>query len=97
MLWLKLFCSLLFPAIAYAQDDVNGTFFNPPSAGDVGVFNKNPAYKIGDTLQVRWQTDFANISLVLWQYESEDFEYLLRTHITAVIPYVHFANQLFIS
>ena len=79
MLWLKLAWGLLLPALVYSQDQKNGTFFNPPDeSGDTGDFSTNPVYKIGDTLQVRWQTDFTNISLVLWQDESDTFEYLLR-------------------
>lgn len=67
---------IAFIGLVVAQSD--GVFYNPPTPGPTGEFLQNPIYVIGQTVQIRWAVSYDKISLVLWQNNNNDFEYLLR-------------------
>ncbi|KAH9903679.1 hypothetical protein F4778DRAFT_94638 [Xylariomycetidae sp. FL2044] len=47
-------------------------FLRPPDSGPNGDFSDNPTYKIGDTLNIQWDTNLKEVDLLLWQSPDDD-------------------------
>ncbi|TDZ21425.1 hypothetical protein Cob_v005579 [Colletotrichum orbiculare MAFF 240422] len=44
-------------------------FLRPPSPGPMEDFRDNPVYTLGDTVDLRWETSFAAVDVMLWQQQ----------------------------
>ena len=53
--------------MAVAMGEPDGYFINPPLAGAALDYTENPAYYVGETVQLQWSTGLEDISLALWQ------------------------------
>lgn len=71
-----------------------GIFYNPPTGGPIHVYKDNPVYELGQTVQLRWATSLEYLSLMLWQNDNPDYEWLQSTLLMPQqLPYlegVHF-------
>ncbi|KAE8381264.1 hypothetical protein BDV26DRAFT_255676 [Aspergillus bertholletiae] len=63
-----------------------GIFYNPPTGGPIHVYKDNPVYELGQTVQLRWATSLEFLSLMLWQNDNPDYEWL-QTNLTGVTTY----------
>lgn len=53
---------LLFRSVLSAN-----VFFNPPASGQNSYHADNHVYSLGDNINIRWETDFEAMDLILWQ------------------------------
>jgi hypothetical protein len=71
---MKLFLILLLTCgIVLAEP---GIFYNPPTGGPIHEYQDNPVYTLGKTVQLRWDTTLEIISIMLWQNDNSDFEWV---------------------
>ncbi|OGM51372.1 hypothetical protein ABOM_000108 [Aspergillus bombycis] len=63
-----------------------GIFYNPPTGGPIHVYKDNPVYELGQTVQLRWATSLEYLSLMLWQNDNPDYEWL-QTNLSGVTTY----------
>ncbi|KAE8334003.1 hypothetical protein BDV39DRAFT_165520 [Aspergillus sergii] len=80
-LWFALAILAYFPVAAEP-----GIFYNPPTGGPIHVYKDNPVYELGQTVQLRWATSLEYLSLMLWQNDNSDYEWL-QTNLTGVTTY----------
>ncbi|PGH13426.1 hypothetical protein AJ79_03705 [Helicocarpus griseus UAMH5409] len=81
--------SLLFALILLIYPCVGaepGIFYNPPTGGPIHEYKDNPIYELGQTVQLRWATTLEYFSLVLWQNDNPQFEWI-QTNITGITTY----------
>ncbi|KAJ5720919.1 uncharacterized protein N7483_008853 [Penicillium malachiteum] len=79
LFWLLSFISPLVVA-------KSGVFYNPPTGGKIHDYTKNPVYTLGQTLQMRWTTTLASFSILLWQNDNADYEWV-QTDISNLTSY----------
>ncbi|KAE8355893.1 hypothetical protein BDV28DRAFT_145692 [Aspergillus coremiiformis] len=53
-----------------------GIFYNPPTGGPIHVYKDNPVYELEQKVQLRWATNLERISLMLWQNDNPNYEWL---------------------
>ncbi|KAH2000634.1 hypothetical protein KXV97_007610, partial [Aspergillus fumigatus] len=63
-----------------------GIFYNPPTGGPIHDYSENPVYVLGQTVQLRWATSLQLFSIVLWQNDNPNYEWI-QTNLTGVTTY----------
>ncbi|PYI27878.1 hypothetical protein BP00DRAFT_278594 [Aspergillus indologenus CBS 114.80] len=63
-----------------------GIFYNPPTGGPIHEYSEDPVYTLEQTVQLRWATSLEFISLMLWQNDNSDYEWL-QTNLSGVTSY----------
>ncbi|KAJ5116433.1 hypothetical protein N7456_000781 [Penicillium angulare] len=63
-----------------------GVFYNPPTGGKIHDYADNPVYKLGQTVQMRWTTTLASFSIMLWQNNNPDYEWV-QTDVSDMTSY----------
>lgn len=72
---LRLFiASILFLFHAHVWASEPGVFLNPPTGGPIHNYTRNPEYKLGETVQLRWATNLDSFSIILWQNDNSEYE-----------------------
>ncbi|KAL2696467.1 hypothetical protein AAEP93_002881 [Penicillium crustosum] len=74
---------LLTCACAFVEP---GIFYNPPTGGPIHEYQNNPVYTLGETVQMRWDTSLEIFSIMLWQNDNSDFEWV-QTNLYGVTSY----------
>ncbi|RHZ56295.1 uncharacterized protein CDV56_108165 [Aspergillus thermomutatus] len=82
---LRLISALFFFLSSLAAAEP-GIFYNPPTGGPIHDYTANPVYVLGQTVQLRWATSLEWFSLVLWQNDNSDYEWI-QTNLTGVTTY----------
>ncbi|KDN70980.1 hypothetical protein CSUB01_10024 [Colletotrichum sublineola] len=62
------FAALVFPACCRAANQ----FLRPPANGPKGDFRENPAWVIGDKIDLQWKTDLPSVDILIWQETGEN-------------------------
>lgn len=57
-----------------------GIFYNPPTGGLIHDYSEDPVYTLEQTVQLRWTTSLKHLSLMLWQNDNPDYEWLQSMH-----------------
>lgn len=57
-----------------------GIFYNPPTGGAIHDYSENQVYNLGDTVQMRWATSLEYFSIMLWQNDNDQFEWIQSTY-----------------
>lgn len=71
---MKLFLIILLRcAIVFAE---LGIFYNPPTGGPIHEYRNNPVYTLGETVQLRWDTTLETLSIMIWQNDNPDYEWV---------------------
>ncbi|OJJ95599.1 hypothetical protein ASPACDRAFT_126400 [Aspergillus aculeatus ATCC 16872] len=63
-----------------------GIFYNPPTGGPIHDYSEDPVYTLEQTVQLRWATSLQYLSLMLWQNDNSDYEWL-QTNLSGVTSY----------
>ncbi|RAH71299.1 uncharacterized protein BO66DRAFT_427946 [Aspergillus aculeatinus CBS 121060] len=63
-----------------------GIFYNPPTGGPIHDYSEDPVYTLEQTVQLRWATSLEYLSLMLWQNDNSDYEWL-QTNLSGVTSY----------
>ncbi|KXG52093.1 uncharacterized protein PGRI_083770 [Penicillium griseofulvum] len=74
---------LLICAIVFAEP---GIFYNPPTGGPIHEYRNNPVYILGETVQLRWDTTLETFSIMIWQNDNLDYEWV-QTNLHDVTSY----------
>ena len=64
--------ALIWPFVAAKS----GLFYNPPTGGTIHDYSENPVYTLGQTVQMRWTTTLDSFSIMLWQNNDADYEWV---------------------
>ncbi|GFG27524.1 hypothetical protein IFM61606_07565 [Aspergillus udagawae] len=80
------FVSVLFIFLFSLAAAEPGIFYNPPTGGPIHDYTENPVYVLGQTVQLRWATSLQWFSLVLWQNDNSNYEWI-QTNLTGVTTY----------
>jgi len=69
-LWLFMFAAF-FASTLVSADNTSGSFTTPAGPGSDGDFTNNAVYKLGDSLQVEWDTLLDAYQINLWQQSTD--------------------------
>ncbi|KAL5361109.1 hypothetical protein BJX96DRAFT_151421 [Aspergillus floccosus] len=83
---LRLLVTLLFLFYSCHVDAEPGIFYNPPTGGKIHDYSENPVYDLGQTVQMRWATSLDYFSIMLWQNDNSEYEWI-QTNLTGVTSY----------
>jgi hypothetical protein len=53
-----------------------GIFYNPPTGGPIHEYQDDPVYTLGQTVQMRWATTLESFSIMLWQNDNPNYEWI---------------------
>jgi hypothetical protein len=53
-----------------------GIFYNPPTGGPIHEYQNDPVYTLGQTVQMRWATTLKSFSIMLWQNDNPNYEWI---------------------
>ncbi|KMK55433.1 hypothetical protein Y699_07538 [Aspergillus fumigatus Z5] len=70
------FISVLFVFLSSVAAAEPGIFYNPPTGGPIHDYSENPVYVLGQTVQLRWATSLQLFSIVLWQNDNPNYEWI---------------------
>jgi hypothetical protein len=70
------FIPVLFVSLFSLAAAEPGIFYNPPTGGPIHDYSENPVYELGQTVQLRWATSLQWFSLVLWQNDNSNYEWI---------------------
>lgn len=74
MFWLLLTFLCLF--YSCGADERPGIFYNPPTGGKIHDYSENQVYDLGETVQMRWATTLDYFSIMLWQNDNSEYEWI---------------------
>ena len=79
----SIWCSLLvcFTRLAHAQ--ATDYFINPPLPGPNKDYSQNKPYAIGSIIDLKWNVDYPNYSLAVWQDSDYPKAYNIRNTLTS--------------
>ncbi|PLN76231.1 hypothetical protein BDW42DRAFT_179208 [Aspergillus taichungensis] len=84
MVWLLVTFLFVFN-VCYA-DERPGVFYNPPTGGKIHDYGDNQVYDLGETVQMRWATSLDYFSIMLWQNDNSEYEWI-QTNLSSVTSY----------
>jgi hypothetical protein len=81
MFW-AFFVLIFLSKTVYAQSDDANSFIEPGPPGTPGDFTQNNVYVVGSQISVRWTSNYSELSLVIYQNDNSNFQYLPNMSMT---------------
>lgn len=83
--------------LAHAMADdgftANNYFIEPQPNGPANDFTENKAYIIGDSVQIRWETNFTKMSVTIWQNNNPEFHYIQDMSTFSLLSQIRFSRE----